>query len=136
MGGIWAIGYLAVPVLFAALDDRMLAGQLAGVMFERLAWFGMLCAPILLRLEWRNRLARALLLLMLVCVLVGHFGLQPAMAALKQASAPLPVMESPHADAFRWLHAASSSIYLLQALAGLVLVGSGVRRAASLNGRD
>ncbi|MEO8342514.1 MAG: DUF4149 domain-containing protein, partial [Gallionella sp.] len=33
VGGLWAIGYLAVPVLFYAQPDRQLAGLLAGQMF-------------------------------------------------------------------------------------------------------
>ena len=33
VGGLWAIGYLAVPVLFYAQPDRQLAGMLAGQMF-------------------------------------------------------------------------------------------------------
>jgi hypothetical protein len=33
VGGFWAIGYLAAPMLFYNLDDRMLAGMLAGKMF-------------------------------------------------------------------------------------------------------
>ena len=37
MGGLWAIGYLAAPVLFASLGDKMLAGMLAGKMFTWIA---------------------------------------------------------------------------------------------------
>ena len=44
VGGMWAIGYLAAPVLFDALpDDRMLAGILAGKMFAWVAYIGMAC---------------------------------------------------------------------------------------------
>ena len=34
VGGLWAIGYLAAPTLFAELSDRALARQLAGAMFR------------------------------------------------------------------------------------------------------
>jgi hypothetical protein len=30
VGGLWAIGFLVAPSLFHALDDRALAGDLAG----------------------------------------------------------------------------------------------------------
>jgi hypothetical protein len=33
VGSLWAIGYLAVPILFHAQPDRQLAGMLAGQMF-------------------------------------------------------------------------------------------------------
>ena len=36
------------PALFATLEDRALAGNLAGLMFEIIAWTGMACAPVLL----------------------------------------------------------------------------------------
>ena len=30
VGGLWIIGYLVTPVLFKTLDNRQLAGELAG----------------------------------------------------------------------------------------------------------
>ena len=33
VGGMWAIGYMAAPVLFASLGDRQLAGMVAGKLF-------------------------------------------------------------------------------------------------------
>ncbi|HTN95328.1 MAG TPA: DUF4149 domain-containing protein, partial [Gallionella sp.] len=41
VGGLWAVGYLAVPVLFYAQPDRQLAGMLAGKMFSLVAYLGM-----------------------------------------------------------------------------------------------
>ena len=35
VGSLWAIGYIAAPTLFATLEDRALAGTLAGAMFVR-----------------------------------------------------------------------------------------------------
>ena len=37
VGGLWAIGYMVAPALFATLEDRALAGNLAGLMFEIIA---------------------------------------------------------------------------------------------------
>ena len=63
VGSLWAIGYIAAPTLFATLEDRALAGTLAGAMFEIVAYIGMVCAALLLlsnqlrnpgrRLNWR-----------------------------------------------------------------------------------
>jgi len=33
VGALWAIGYLAAPTLFHVLDDRALAGKVAGQLF-------------------------------------------------------------------------------------------------------
>ena len=40
VGGMWAIGYLAAPVLFASLGDRQLAGMVAGKLFALIGWVG------------------------------------------------------------------------------------------------
>jgi len=48
VGGLWAIGYIVAPALFANLEDRALAGTLAGVMFNIIAWVGLACGSLLL----------------------------------------------------------------------------------------
>ena len=55
VGGLWTIGYIVAPALFANLEDRALAGTLAGVMFEIVAYVGMFCAVLLLTCTtWRS----------------------------------------------------------------------------------
>jgi len=44
IGGMWAIGFIVAPVLFARLGDRMLAGALAGKLFTLIGWIGIGCA--------------------------------------------------------------------------------------------
>ena len=46
VGGLWAIGYIVAPSLFAHLDDRALAGMLAGKMFTLMAYIGLGCTYI------------------------------------------------------------------------------------------
>jgi len=48
IGSLWAVGYLAVPVLFYAQPDRQLAGMLAGQMFTLVGYLGMVCGLYLL----------------------------------------------------------------------------------------
>ena len=48
VGGLWAIGYLAAPVLFASLGDRQLAGMVAGKLFALIGWVGLGSAAYLL----------------------------------------------------------------------------------------
>lgn len=126
VGGLWAIGYLAVPTLFARLDDRVLAGELAGHMFSALAYLGLACGGLLLGAElWRRagRVGRSLrfwlLLGMLAGVVIGQFLLQPQMAALKLQG----IGEGTAAAAeFARLHGIASAIYLAVSLLGLILV--------------
>ena len=47
-GGIWAIGYVAAPILFSSIGDRQLAGMVAGKMFALVGWIGLGSATYLL----------------------------------------------------------------------------------------
>src|SRR4030067_236139 len=52
VGSLWAIGYIAVPVLFHALDDRQLAGNVAGRVFAVVYLVGLVAGPLLLASLW------------------------------------------------------------------------------------
>lgn len=133
VGGLWIIGYLAVPILFASLDDRMLAGQLAGKMFTSLSYIGLFSGGLLLAgafyrtpkpwADWKVRL----LMVMLVIVAVGEFGIQPLMAELKVGGL---VEGTEKWASFAKLHGLASSLYLVNSLCGLALILLGVRREA------
>lgn len=129
VGGLWAIGYLAAPVLFASLDDKMLAGMLAGRMFVWIAYVGMACGLYLLVHRLATHGASALkqgffwaVLVMLLLTLAGRYGIQPIMEGLKEQALPKTVMESLFRDRFARWHGISSIVYLLESLLGLVLV--------------
>jgi len=129
VGGLWATGYLAVPVLFYMQPDRQLAGQLAGQMFTLIAYAGMVCGTYLLiqriGVFGQAALRQSLfwvVAVMLLMTLVIQFCLQPVMADLKLQALPLDVMRSAFADSFKMLHGISSIIYLIQSLLGVVLV--------------
>ena len=129
VGGLWAIGYLAAPALFYSLDDRMLAGMLAGRMFTWIAYLGMVAGSYLLIQRLLHFGAGALkqaffwaALLMLLLTLAGHFGIQPLLAQLKAQAGATDVMQSVFADRFRTWHGVASIAYLVQSLLGLILV--------------
>ncbi len=135
VGGLWSIGYLVAPTLFHALsNDRHLAGQLAGRLFELIGWVGLVCAIyVLLFLLVRLRRAALrrwdfwLLILMLLLTVVGLFGVQPLLAQLKADALPREVMASVLRDRFAAWHGVSSILYLLQSLVGLLLVAAAAR---------
>jgi hypothetical protein len=129
VGGMWAIGYLAAPVLFASLGDRQLAGLLAGRLFSLIGWVGLTCASYLLLfivVRWGAQFFRRavfwLVLLMLAMTVVSQFGIHPLMAQLKADALPREVMESVLRDRFAAWHGISSILYLVQSLLGLWLV--------------
>ncbi len=129
VGGLWAVGYLAAPTLFYSLEDRMLAGMLAGKMFSYIAWVGLVCGGWLLVF----RVARFggvvlrqgffwIVLFMVLLTLAQQYGIQPIMQQIKDQALPKDVMESLFRDRFATWHGISSVVYLLESLLGLALV--------------
>jgi hypothetical protein len=115
------------PTLFATLDDRTLAGSIAGRLFRIEAWVSIACALTMFGLLLRQKAVqpnfKACMMLtgaMLMCTLIGYFGLQPFMAALRESAGGLNT-EAVRAR-FGLLHGISSAIYLLQSLLGAALV--------------
>jgi len=122
VGSLWVTGFMVAPVLFARLDDRALAGTLAGELFGLAAWLGLACGLALLvvgyvrgvRGGWRSWVTVG----MLVLVAVGQFVLAPMIADLRVAG----LSGSPR---FGQLHGIASLLFLLTALLGLGLVAAG-----------
>jgi hypothetical protein len=107
----------------------MLAGKLAGVLFERMAWIGMAAGAYLL-IHRFARLGGAafksaffwLVAAMLALTLVSQFGVSPILQSLKDQALPLAVMESVFADRFRTWHGVSSILSLVISALGALLV--------------
>lgn len=134
IGGMWAIGYVVAPTLFATLGDRQLAGLVAGRLFAVMGWIGLGCGAymlgvLLVRLGG-GALKRSvfwLTLVILVLIAVGQFGIQPLMVQLKAEAWPRDVMETVLRDRFAAWHGISSILYLVQSVLGLWLVVSASR---------
>ena len=129
VGALWAIGYLAAPTIFYHLQDRQLAGALAGEMFKMVAYVGLIAGLYLLIHRLVKYGTRALkqgffwaAFCMLLLTLAGHFGIAPVIAQLKAQAMPSDVMNSVFADRFEAWHGVASIAYLIQSLLGLVLV--------------
>ncbi|PKO36395.1 MAG: DUF4149 domain-containing protein [Betaproteobacteria bacterium HGW-Betaproteobacteria-6] len=137
VGGLWAIGYMAAPVLFASLGDRQLAGLVAGKLFAMIGWVGLASAAWLLVFlvsRWGAQVFRRsvfwLVVVMVLLTAASQFGIQPLMAQLKLDALPREVMESVLRDRFATWHGVSSILYLAQSMLGLWLVmwsGRGLR---------
>lgn len=125
VGALWSIGYLAVPILFTSLDDRIIAGLLAGKMFTLVSFLGLGCGSLLVLLTFKRQPSTRrtqrlwLLVIMLGLVMVGEFLLQPMMAELKGQGL---VEGSEQAAGFAWLHGIASLLYLINSLAGVILI--------------
>jgi Domain of unknown function (DUF4149) len=131
VGGVWAIGFLAVPVLFHTLNDRTLAGEVAAPMFTIINAVGLVCGVLLLigaamgqGRAWYRSWRVGVIIAMLVGTAVILFVIQPQMAALKTQVAAGGAL----GPRFGRLHGISSAIYLLVSVLGLLLVGGAGRR--------
>jgi len=132
VGSFMTIGFLVVPILFSSLGDRQVAGMVAANLFKVTAYSGvvicailMVIASYLVRLQaTQYRLARWILLGMLACTVGAAFILIPWMNSLRDQALYLgiSVRESTNAALFTRLHGVSSTLFMIQALLGLVLV--------------
>ena len=129
VGGLWALGYIAAPLLFAVLSDRVLAGSIAGKLFALIAYIGIGCATYLLLFKLAQAGSGALkqapfwiIVLMLALVAAGQFGITPILESLKAQAWPHHVMESVLRDRFTAWHGVSSILYLIVSVLGAWLV--------------
>ena len=128
VGALWMTG-LSAYMLFDTLQDKQLAGALAGKLFMVVSYIGMASALYLLIQRFLNFGASALkqgffwaVFVMLLLVLAGHFGIQPLLAQLKTSALPNDVMSSVFASRFSRWHGIASVAYLVECLLGIVLV--------------
>jgi hypothetical protein len=132
VGSLFTVGYLVVPTIFNALQDRQVAGMIAAAIFQAEAYVSVLvCVTLLLmanNLIKRNiehyRSTRWVILVLLLISALTCFGFIPYMDALRQEALLLgvPVMASPSASLFGRLHGISSGLFLMQSLLGLWMV--------------
>lgn len=129
IGSLLTLGAIAAPVLFTALEDKQLAGMLAGKMFAVGAWVGLVSGIYLLIYCFVRDGARAfkslffwLVLIMWLLTVAGHFGIQPILQNLKNQALPLAVMQSVFADRFSQWHGISRILWIIQAGLGVILV--------------
>lgn len=131
VGSALTIGYVVAPTLFTMLE-RSVAGDVAARLFRIEAFLGVACGILSLALgnvlvrrgavDYRR--LRWLVAGMLLCVLIGYFGLQPFMEGLREAarSAGLDLAHSAYAARFGLLHAISTLFYVVETLLGLALI--------------
>lgn len=128
---MWSVGYIVAPTLFAMLDDRSLAGALAGQLFTTMSYLGLVAASVLLSAQlyraetvWHRNWRVWVLVVMLLVIVIGEFYLQPLMAELKSAGLS---EGSENAKRFGQFHGIASVLFLINSLLGLGLVVFGLR---------
>lgn len=127
-GALWLSG-LNAYLLFERLQDTQMAGMLAGQLFTAVSYIGMVSGAYLLIFRvfqfGTSAFKQAFfwaVLVMLLLVLAGHYGIQPILESLKNQALPSDVMQSVFADRFRTWHGVASVAYLIECLLAVVMV--------------
>jgi hypothetical protein len=128
VGGLWITGLIA-SILFDTINDRQLAGNVAGQLFEMVSYIGLASGLLLLVLRFiafgvqsvKQRYVW-IIMSMVLLILVGYFGVQSHLAQLKENAYPIEVMQSAYAGQFAAWHGVSGVIYLIECLLGAMLV--------------
>lgn len=141
-GLTWTVGYVAAPVLFALLEGRSLAGDIAGTLFQIQAWVSVAVGLIVLVMAMfvppppgemrQTTLAQTdvrIVIAMVICTLAGYFALQPLISTLRAIMAAHAFLATgPSAQAwFAAVHGASAFFYLAHSLLGAWLVSRQAR---------
>lgn len=118
------MGYLVAPVLFNVLDDRVMAGMLAGHMFTSMSYIGLVCGGVLVvGMVYRTGKSSLrswqlwVLLAMLLVIIIGQFVLQPMMVELRGLG-----LQGERTSQFGQLHGMASILFLINSLSGLALI--------------
>lgn len=126
VGGMWTIGYIVAPVLFQMLD-KPVAGNVAGQLFTIISYIGLfssvaLIINIIMNQGFNTKHWQLLMLAgMFIVIVIGQFVLQPMMVDLKAAGISVE-----NKSEFGRLHGMASVLFLINSLAGLTLVVSGL----------
>jgi len=125
IGGLWAVGYIVVPVLFRHLPSPQLAGQIAGELFTLMGWFGLASALALFIIysfldhaKWRF----LVILFITALIAISLFYLSPEIIGLRDMAGGAFQKGSEIHSRFIILHGIASGSYLLVSLLGLLLV--------------
>ncbi|HMN47095.1 MAG TPA: DUF4149 domain-containing protein [Povalibacter sp.] len=115
-GSLWTVCGIVAPSLFAVLDDRRLAGQLAARFFLIETWIGVAVGALLLGLSFSGKLvlpARAFVLMAALLPLASHLLLGPLMERARLAG---------DMTRFGVLHGIAGACFLVACLSMIVVV--------------
>jgi hypothetical protein len=129
VGTLWTVGLMVAPTLFQFVPDRVLAGSIAARLFTYTALLGVGCGAYLLLFRLVRFGSHALrhaffwvALVMLVLTIVGQFGVQPILEALRRQAFPTQVMETVLRDRFAAWHGVASVLYVIECVLGFALM--------------
>lgn len=128
IGGLWTVGVVAYS-LFKIIPEAQLAGNIAGQLFQIMAYVGMTSSIFILMQRVYQYGTQALkqgffwlIVFMLILILISHLGISPLLEKFKLDAMPKDVMESVFADRFATWHGISSIAYLIECFLGIFAI--------------
>lgn len=128
VGGLWMTG-LTASILFDSIQDRTLAGNVAGQLFTTISYIGLVSGFLLLAERFIHGQSAGLkqsyswvVFTMMLLIVIGQFGIQPLLAKMKAEALPAAVMSSEYASSFTTWHGVAGVVYLIECVLGVVLV--------------
>jgi uncharacterized membrane protein YdcZ (DUF606 family) len=125
-GSLWTICGVAAPMLFAVMEDRHAAGDMAAHLFRTEAYIGLIAAVLLLALgalkptKLSTRRARMLIVATAALPLISQLGLGPLLDSARAAG---------DMARFGMLHGFAGALFVLACIGALLLVWEFSRRA-------
>jgi hypothetical protein len=128
-GSLWAVGLLAVPTLFDALPDRLVAGPLSARLFLYVSVLGLACAAYLLLFRLVRFGGHAfrqwffwVVVLLGALTVAGEFGAQAILNAAKSQAMVHELIAGVLHDRTTAWHGVASVLYLLQCALAVAMV--------------
>lgn len=118
-GSLWTVCGVVAPTLFATLDDRRVAGDLAGRFFRVETWLGVVLAVVLIGLLLARKASKArrndlaLIAGTAAAPLISELALRPGMDAARSAG---------DMARFGMLHGASTVLFAIACIGAFALV--------------
>lgn len=121
LAGLWAGSLLTIcgvvaPTLFATLDDRRLAGDLAGRFFEIAAWLGVAFALPLLAIVWRTETFKPKRAILVLIALTAYAPIQVQLGIVSSMEA---ARASGDLRGVAFAHALASGLFLVACVGAL-----------------
>jgi Domain of unknown function (DUF4149) len=115
-GSLWTICGVVAPTLFATLEDRRLAGDLAGRFFELAAWLGVGFALPLLSIVWMSDAFKPKRVLLVLIALTAYAPVQVQLGIVSSMQAARAAGDSP---GVAFAHTLASGLFFAACVAAL-----------------